>query len=126
MYQEYLNRPYNDYPYLILLNFPYRFKLGTNFSLRAFVYQKTNLFGDPLPLELAGLSIRLNIFNSDNILINSLPVIISDINRSEIECLINKNSILNSGIYYAEFIFKDIDDTTFILPIRDKIQLVVF
>jgi hypothetical protein len=120
-------RPYNDLPYLVVTNKILRVKLGDTLpSLRAFVYQKGNLFGDPLPLELAGLTIVLNLYDNRNQLVSAGLATVSDTDRAEIEYIWKKNDFRQTGVYYAEFTFKDIDDTTFTLQLNDRIQIIVF
>ena len=111
-------RPYQDSPYLVFPNGkPFRMRIGYPLqTLSAFVYQKADLFGDPLPLDLAGLTITVKIFNKEGQLIAGGPVVVTDIDLSQIEYTWSKFDIRNPGVYYAEFIFTDIDDTAFILP----------
>jgi len=111
-------RPYSDNPYLVFPNgHPYHMRIGsTRQTLRAFVYQRSCLFGDPLPLELAGLTISVKIYNNQNQLVSIGQAIISNQDTSEIEYTWNQLDIRTPGIYYSEFVFKDIDDSTFVLP----------
>jgi len=127
MAETFRRRPYSDYPFLIITNHPYRIKLGNlRQTLRVFVHQKDNLFGDSNPLDLAGLTITFNLYNSDNVLVASGPAYVSDVNESEIEYTWSNFDLKETGVFNGEFLFKDIDDTTFILPERDRIQIVVF
>lgn len=111
-------RPYADNPYLVYPNgHPYRMRVGSSRqTLRTFVYQRSDLFGDPLPLVLAGLTISIRIYNNQNQLISVGNMIVSNDETSEIEYTWNQLDIRNPGIYYAEIVFTDIDDSTFILP----------
>lgn len=121
-------RPYDDDPYLKFPGaHPFKIKLGHLIpTLRAFVYQKGNLFGDALPLEIAGLFITFRLYNNNGILIASGPAIVSDTDRAQIEYFWQQFDVKETGIYYGEFVFKDIDDSTFVLPSKDRIQIIVF
>lgn len=118
MAEIFTTRPYADNPYLVSPNsHPYRMYIGhTRQTLRTFVYQRTDLFGDPLPLELAGLKIQFRIYNKQLQLVHVGPVVITDLERAEIEYTWNQFDIKTEGIYYGEFVFQDIDDTSFVLP----------
>lgn len=111
-------RPYSDVPYLVFPNgHPYHMRVGSSYqTLRALVYQRADLFGDPLPLTLAGLTISIKIFNNERQLISMGSVSVSNQDTGEIEYTWNQLDIRTPGIYYCEFIFTDIDDTTFVLP----------
>lgn len=126
--EQFDTRPYNDSPYLIFPGaLPFKIKLGhLSPSLRVFVYQKFNLFGDASPLEIAGLDIIFKLYNTSGLLIASGPARISNTETSEVEYVWSEFDIKEVGTYYAEFIFKDIDDQSFVLPSRDRIQIVVF
>lgn len=127
MAEIFQNRPYSDYPFLIIAQHPFKIKLGmSRQTIRAFVYQKTDLFGDPCPLALAGLLITFNLYNTDGILVSSGPALVSNIDTSEIEYTWRQFDIKETGVFWGEFIFKDIDDTTFVLPDRDRIQVVIY
>lgn len=123
-------RPYNDLPYLVIPDArPFKLKFGNQVpTLRALVYQRTDLFGDACPLDLGGLTIRLNLYNKDGVLIGGGPVIISNFFTSEIEYVWNQFDFRETGVYYGELIFKDaMDDTTFVLPDRTpRIEIIVF
>lgn len=119
--------PYNDYPYLIYPQNPLRIKFGTiNPTLRVFVRQRDYTFGDDLPLDLAGLRITARIYSNEGILIAIDPAVISDIYRGEIECQFSQFDFEYPGIYYLEFYFKDIDDSIFVLPDKNRVQLIVY
>lgn len=126
--ETFLVRPYDDYPYLVYPNNPYVVKLGTQMpSLRVFVWQKSNLFGDACPLELAGLFIIFKIYNSCDQLIAANTALVSDpYDRSEVEYTFSKFDFPETGTYYGEFWFKDIDDSVFVLPDKNRIQILVF
>lgn len=118
-------RPYNSDPYLVIPKKVYQVNVGyENPSLKCFVYAKDNLFGDPMPLELAGLWIFFRIFDEQNILIAGGEAYVSDLVTSEIEYQWDILDIQKAGVYYGEFIFKDIDEKKFILPSREKILIV--
>lgn len=126
--EQFETRPYNDNPYLIFPGaIPFKIKLGYLApSLRVFVYQKSNLFGDATPLELAGLDIVLKIYNTNGLLVATGPVLVSNTETAEIEYTWSEFDIKEVGIYYAEFIFKDINDQSFVLPSKERIQIIVF
>ena len=110
-------RPYDDFCYLILTKEVNRVVLGLdNASIRAFVYEKDDLFGDPMPLNLAGLDIEFNIYNSDNILVSTGDAVVSDLDTSEIEYQIQNLDIREIGKYFGQFVFIDLDGRTFSLP----------
>ena|ERR1039458_8527040 len=120
-------RIFNDLPYLVFPDKILKIKLGDSLpSLRAFVYQKGNLFGDPLPLELAGLTIFLNLYNNRNQLVSSGLGQVSDSDRALIEYFWKPFDFKEAGVYYAEFRCQDIDGTTFSLQLNDRIQVIVF
>lgn len=127
MAEIFLKRAYSDYPFLIIAQHPFKVKLGNlRQTIRAFVYQKTDLFGDPCPLALAGLLIVFNVYNTDGILVSSGPAYVSNLDESEIEYTWRDFDMKETGVFYGEFIFTDIDDTTFVLPDRDRIQIVIY
>lgn len=114
-------RPYDDYPYLVLNRKNYKVKLGNTLpTIRAFVYQKDNLFGDATPYNLAGIDIRFRLYNSSRKVVASGIASVSDLTISEIEYKLKKMDIVESGEYYGEFIFKDINNETFVLPTPDE------
>lgn len=121
-------RPYDDNPYLIFPGArPFKIKLECLVpTLRAFVYQKGNLFGDALPLELAGLNIICRLYDNSGLLVMLGTGAVIDLDQALIEYSWKQFDVQNKGIYYAEFLFTDIDNTTFVLPSRDRIQVIVF
>jgi hypothetical protein len=121
-------RTYNDYPYLVVPASPLRIKLGTvKPRLRAFVRQRTNLFGDAEPLELAGLNIRFTLFNKNNVAVANGPVTITNLATAEIEYIFSEFDIREYGVHTGEFTFIDIDESKFTLPFtKDRIQIIVF
>lgn len=121
-------RLYNDDPYLKFPGAqPFKIKLGSaSPTLRVYVYQRTDLFGDALPLELAGLEVIFQLFNSNGLLVASNTATITDLNRAQVEYVFQPFDIKSVGVYYGTFIFKDIDGSTFTLPSRDRLQIVVF
>lgn len=128
MSEIFRTRPYDDSPYLIFPGAkPFRIKLGMSSpTLKAFIYQKSNLFGDALPLELAGLDITFQLFNGGGLLVSSGTTLVSDLDKAEIEYTFDQFDLKGIGVFYGSFIFKDIDGTTFTLPSRERIQIVVF
>ena len=121
-------RPYNNDPYLVFPNAkPFKIKIGNlSPSLRVLVHQRGNLFGDALPLELAGLDITFRLYNSNGILVASGTVLVSNTDTAEIEYSWGQFDLKETGVFSGEFIFRDIDDSTFVLPSRDRIQIIVF
>jgi hypothetical protein len=120
-------RPYDDFPYLVLPNELIRIRRGsTSPSVRAYVYQKAEMFGDPLPLELAGINIIFKLYNNSNLLVGGGTAKITSFEKAEIEYNWKPFDLKDPGVYYGEFVFQDIDDTRFILPIHKKIQIIVF
>jgi len=122
------HRPYDDYPYLVLPKETYRMDLNfdSESSIRAYVYRKDDLFGDPVPLNLAGITISFNIFSADNILICVGEGRISDLDTSEIEYVIGENDIRDFGRYYGYFILTDINGKSLMLPNpRQKQRIVI-
>jgi hypothetical protein len=120
-------RPYDSSIYLVIPQKTFTYIRGvTNLSYRVFVYRKDNLFGDPTPLELAGLSIQGKLINQNGLQTIIFPVNISNLDNSEIEVNWDNIIIENSGVYYLEFIFKELDLSTFVLPLPpDRIQITV-
>ena len=121
-------RPYNNDPYLVFPNAkPFKIKIGNlSPSLRVLVSQRGNLFGDAMPLELAGVDIIFRLYNSNGILVSSGTALVSDTDTAEIEYSWGQFDLKETGVFSGEFIFKDIDDSTFVLPSRDRIQIIVF
>ncbi len=120
-------RPYDESPYLIFPAKPFKIKLGSfQPALTALVYQKGNLFGDALPLELAGLDIVMRLYNNNGVIVAIGTGFVADTDRALIEYDWQQFDLKETGTFYAEFVFTDIDDTTFVLPARDRIQIVVF
>lgn len=122
-------RVYSTYPYLVYPEKNFRIKAYTTRpTLRVFVYSKTETFGDPMPLELAGLLINFTLYNKDNFPVLTGPALVSNSDNSEIEYTWQSNDLVTPGIYYGEFKFKDIDDSIFILPESPayRIQILVF
>lgn len=118
-------KPYNDQPYLVLPNNPFIIKRGfNNQSLRGFVYQKGNIYGDPMPLTIAGLTITLRLFK-DNILCFRKNITWSNVYLSEFEYLFQPYDLIEPGRYEVELLFTDIDDTTFILPKRRNLLEII-
>ena len=110
-------RPYDDYPYLVVPVNVYRVGFGMeNISIRAFVYQRSDLFGDPMPLNLAGLDILFYLYNEGGLLVNVGKARIADLNTSEIEYVFQSLDIKEVGKYFGQFIFIDIDGGKFIMP----------
>lgn len=116
--ETFTTQVYNNYPFLLFPGGrPFRYIIGSNQqSIRVFVYQKTDLFGDPQPLELMGLSIKIKVSNQQGNLIFIGNGTVVDFETSEIEYTWNQLDIINPGIYYCEFVFQDIDNSKFILP----------
>ena len=111
------NRIYDNYPYLVLVAQVYRIKLGVdNLTLRANVYERDDLFGDPLPLNLAGLEIWFNIYNAEGVLINVGLGYVSDITLSEVAYDIGDLDIKDTGKYYGEFVLIDLDSKKTVIP----------
>lgn len=121
-----LQYPYNDAPRLVVPNNPFYYSIGNNNqSIRALVYQNALAFGDPLPLDLAGLTLKFNLYDDCGTLILRRGATISNLDLSEIEFKWSKTDIINPGTYTATFEFKDLDDSTFILPeLRQRIQII--
>ena len=111
-------RPYSSQLYLVLPEETYRMSLewDKDFSIKAFVYKKDELFGDPVPVNLAGVKITFNLYNADNVLVCVGEGIVSDLNTSEIEYVIKELDIQESGRYYGHFIITDISGRSIILP----------
>ncbi len=140
MSEIFVNRPYDDNPYLKFPGaIPFRIKLGLSLpTLRAYVYQKSNLFGDATPLETAGLEITFQLFDNSGLLIASGPAMVSNLvidqdtqdlsglDIAQVEYTFQPFDIKNLGSYYGLFIFRDIDGSTFALPSKDRIQIIVF
>jgi hypothetical protein len=122
-------RLYDDYPYLVLNKKLYKIKLGDQLpTLRAFVYQKANLFGDSTPYNLAGYDIKFNLYNQSRAIVSSGIALVSDLVISEIEYKIKKMDVIESGEYYGEFVFTNLENENFSLPTADerqKIHLIV-
>jgi hypothetical protein len=122
-------RPYDNCPYLILPRKIFKIKLGNQLpAISAYVYQKDNLFGDPMPLNLAGTDIKFNIYSSNRKLISSGTAIIVDMNISKIEYQLKTLDLIEPGDYYGEFIFKDVGDDVYSLPIleeKQKIHIII-
>lgn len=122
-------RVYSSYPYLVYPEKNFRIKAGTTRpTLRVFVYSKADTFGDPLPLELAGLYINFTLYDQNNFPILTAPATISNLDNSEVEYVWQNNDLTTPGIYYGEFKFKDLDDSLFILPDSPayRLQILVF
>jgi hypothetical protein len=121
-------RPYDESPYLVFPGAnPLKVRQGSsNPPLTAFVYQKGNLFGDPLPLELAGLDIAMRLFDSNGNLVVFGPAFVVDADRALIEYDWQQFDLRETGTFTAEFVFKDIDGTTFVLPSRGRMQVIVY
>jgi len=118
-------RPYDSDPYLVLTKKVYQINAGyQNPSLKCFVYAKSNLFGDSMPLELAGLLIYFRIYNNQNSLIAGGEAWVSNLATSEIEYQWSLLDIKEPGTYYGEFIFKDIDGKKFVLPNKERILII--
>ena len=110
-------RPYNDYPYLVIPVDVYRVSFGMeNISIRAFVYERDDLFGDPLPLNLAGLDIFFYIYDEGGLLVNVGKAYVSDLDTSEVEYIIQNLDIKEVGKYYGQFMFIDLDGSKLIMP----------
>lgn len=121
-------RPYDDYPYLVLPTDVFRVKLNwdTNFSIRAYVYKRDELFGDPVAMVLAGMTISFSIYNSDNVLINIGEARVSDLDTSEIEYILKDLDIQEEGRYYGHFILTDLEGNSIMLPNpRQKQRIVI-
>lgn len=121
-------RPYDDYPYLVLPKETYRVSLNNDIgsSIRAYVYRRDDLFGDPVPLNLAGIILSFNIFNADNILICVGEARVSDMDTSEIEYVIGDLDFRDYGRYYGYFILTDVDGKSLMLPNpRQKQRIVI-
>lgn len=123
-------RPYKELPYLVFPNGEPTFKIRVGQlmpSVTAFVYQRDNLFGDALPLELAGLFIKFNLYNNDSKLIAQGDAFVIDSDRALIEYAWNQFDIREPGTYYGEFVFTDLDDKVFTLPDGGaKFQIIAF
>lgn len=111
-------RPYSELPYLVLLEEVYRISLDwdSGVVIKAFVYKKDELFGDPVPLNLAGMTISFSLYNSDNILVCVGEGSVSDLDTSEIEYEIKNLDIQNTGRFYGYFIITDISGKSIMLP----------
>ena len=119
------NRPYDIDPYLILPKRPYQINAGyQNPSLKCFVYGKGELFGDPMPYNLAGFLIFFRLYDSQNVLISAGEAFVSDITTSEIEYQWDLLDVKVPGTYYGQFIFRDIDDSKFVLPNKEKLLII--
>ncbi len=118
-------KPYNDQPYLVLPNSPFIITRGVNNqSFRGFLYQKGNIYGDAMPLEIAGLTITLRLYKN-NILCFRKNILWSDVYLSEFEYQFGVNDLIEPGRYEVELLFTDIDDTTFILPERRNLLEII-
>lgn len=128
MSETFETRPYYDDAYLVFPNAkPFKIKLGSlTPTFRVFVYQQGNLFGDPLPLELAGLNISLRLYNSNGVLTSSGIALASNMETAEVEYSWKKFDLKETGTFSVELLFTDIDNTTFVLPSRERIQVIVF
>ena len=125
MSEVFQKRPYDQDPYLIIPKRPYQINVGyQNPSLKCFVYGKGELFGDPMPFELAGLWIYFRLFNSQNVLVAAGEAYVIDMCSSEIEYQWNLLDVKDPGTYYGQFIFKDIDGSKFVLPNKEKLLIV--
>jgi len=117
--------PYDNDPYLIIPKRIFKIKLGNQLPvIAAYVWQKSNLFGDPLPLNIAGMEFVFNIYKQGK-LIGVGDVVVADLETSKIEYKIKKLDFLEEGEYLGEFAFKDIGDDTFSLPILNDRQRVL-
>jgi len=114
-------RVYNTYPYIVLQKDMYNAHLGENLNLFANVYQKDNLFGDKLPLNLAGLIINFRVYDESSNLVAKSKSMITNFETSEINAIIDPFFIKSSGIYYGYFTFLDLDSTSFSLPTPNSI-----
>lgn len=118
-------KPYNDQPYLVIPNSPFIYYKGVNNqSLRGFLWQKGNIYGDPEPLATAGLTISLRAYRQ-NILYLRKNVLWSDVYLSEWEYVFGPNDFNEPGRYEVELIFTDIDNSTFILPERKNLLEII-
>lgn len=120
-------RVYSELPYLVLPEETYRINLNwdSDYEVKAFVYKKDELFGDPIPLNLAGMVITFNLFNSDNILVCVGEGSVSDLNTSEIEYVIKPLDIPEPGRYYGHFILTDVEGRSIMLPNPRQKQRIV-
>ena len=111
-------RPYDEYPYLVLPTDVFRISLtyDIDFPIRAFVYRKSELFGDPCPQNLAGVTISFNIYNSDNVLVCVGKGDVSDLDTSEITYELKELDIAEPGRYFGYFIITDLDGKSMMLP----------
>jgi len=115
------NRPYSNESYLVIPKKIFKIKLYDQYPvIEAFVYQKDNLFGDAMPLNIAGIDIKFRIYNSSNKLISIGSAVLADINNSKIEYKLNRLDIIETGDYYGEFVLTDIDNDKFSLPKPDQ------
>ena len=122
------SRSYDDFPYLVLPKEIFRLSLNWDIatSIRAYVYRRSELFGEPVPLNLAGFDISFNLYNSDNVLVSAGKGTVSDLDTSEIEYVIEDLDIKDWGRYYGYFILTDIDGKSVMLPNpRQKQRIVI-
>ena len=116
-------RPFDDFPYLVIQRKNYKIKLGNTLpTIRVFVYQRDNLFGDAMPYNLAGMDIKFRLYNNSRKLIAFNMAIISDLTVSELTFQLKKLDIMEEGKYYGEFVFTDLEGNSFSLPTPDERQ----
>jgi len=121
------NRVYDNLPYLLIPKKIFKVKLYNQLPvISAFVYQKDNLFGDPMPLNLAGMEIKFKIYNSSKKLTAIGDVEIVDMNNSRIEYKLKPLDVIEQGDYYGEFLFRYINDDVQSLPTPDERSRVYF
>jgi hypothetical protein len=123
-------RNYWDGPYLIIPQNPVRIKVGATYpTLKIFVFQKGDLFGDPLPFSaLADFNISFKFYTNKGTLIMEAPATITDIARGLIEYQWSSYDTISAGTFYGEFLFQKSSDNTiqFILPDDgSRIQIII-
>jgi len=120
-------RPFDDQPYLIIPKKVFKIKLYNQLPvITAFVFQKDNLFGDPLPLNLAGMEFKFRIYNSAKKLVALGNVDLVNMDNSQIEYKLKPLDVIESGEYFGEFIFRYLNGDNQTLPFPDERSRVYF
>lgn len=121
-------RTYSSVPFLKITEQPFRIKTGNLLpDLKVLVLQRQNEWGDPLPFDLTGFTIKFNLYDSSNRLITQGPATVTNVDTGEITFSWRELDIATSGVSSGEFEFINNQGKKMILPTpRNRLQIVAF
>lgn len=109
-------RLYSSTPFLKVFDEPFRIKKGNLLpELKAFVLQRQNEWGDPLPFDLQGFDITFRLYDEQDNLVAQGDAEVSDGDAGEIQYQWKEFDIVTTGNFRGEFVFKK-QGQSFVLP----------